>query len=73
MKFVIALLIASVSAVKLQDCGVIVEPEIKVNCDGAKAGFNLGAQNAVLGGPERCGEFAKLTSESAGSQTQIGA
>ena len=77
MKFAIAALIGSASAVSLgcapcyevqacqqeQDCG----------CGAYGAGYSLGSQNAQLAGAERAGAFAKLTSESAGSNTNIGA
>ena len=54
------------------------EPVATCGCAGSAAGaarngFNLGDQNAELPAAERAGSFAKLTSESAGSQTQIGA
>ena len=86
MKFAVAALLACVSATKLQkcyECAPIVAP---VDCGCASgllaapgvgidrtAGLALGAQNAVLSAQERAGAYARLSSESAGSQTQIGA
>ena len=82
MKFVIAAFLGLTQAVSL-GCAPCSEPKI-YECDcapcggawaaGAGAGaYALGDQNAQLSGAERAGSFAKLTSESAGSNTQIGA
>ena len=61
MKFVIALLIASVAATRLEgfDCGC--EQIIPV------CGVPAKNVNVLLPGAERRGDYAKLTSESAGS------
>lgn len=86
MKFVIAALIGSASAVSL-GCAPAAASCYEVQscaCDGdyadygygagaAGAAYSLGAQNAQLAGAERAGSYAKLTSESAGSNTNIGA
>ena len=74
--FVLLALLGCAAATKLQpqDCGcpAVVVPVSPCGCEEA-SGIKVGVQNAVLAGQERAGAFAKLTSESAGSQTQIGA
>ena len=84
MKFVLAALIGSVSAVALEcapscDCDPCYE-EPACGCASGYAGaygaggaYAIGSQNAQLSGQERSGSYAKLTSESAGSNTNIGA
>lgn len=82
MKFAIAALIGSASAVALEcapSCGApcydVCEPIC--GCAGAygagASNYAIGSQNAQLSGQERAGAYAKLTSESAGSNTNIGA
>ena len=84
MKFVLAALIGSVSAVALEcapscACDPCYE-EPACGCASGYAGaygaggaYAIGSQNAQLSGQERSGSYAKLTSESAGSNTNIGA
>lgn len=81
MKFVIAALIGSASAVALecapQRDAACFQAE-QYGCAGSAygagaSGYALGDQNAQLSGQERAGAYAKLTSESAGSNTNIGA
>ena len=85
MKFVIAALIGSASAVALE-CAPQCAPACaqacyelpSCGCSGSGAGaygsgYSIGDQNAQLSGQERAGAYAKLTSESAGSNTNIGA
>ena len=82
MKFAIAALIGSATAVSL-GCAPVTQCYQADACEsgcgysagqyGAGQGYNLGAQNAQLSGAERAGAYAKLTSESAGSNTNIGA
>jgi hypothetical protein len=81
MKFVIPAFIGSVSAVSLEyvhasACNACNEaPACDQGCGGYISGYgqgyNLGDRNAVLSGADRTGAFAKLTSESAGSNTNI--
>jgi hypothetical protein len=79
MKFVIAALIGSASAISLECAPAVCECYEAPSCEQGYAagqygaGYAIGAQNAQLGGAERAGAFAKLTSESAGSNTNIGA
>jgi len=85
MKFVLAALIGSASAVALEcapSCGPCYEEQScyeqpACGCasgyGGAYGGASIGSQNAKLSGQERSGAYAKLTSESAGSNTNIGA
>jgi len=85
MKFALAALIGSASAVALEcapSCGQCYEEpscysEPACGCasgyGGAYGGASIGSQNAKLSGQERSGAYAKLTSESAGSNTNIGA
>jgi hypothetical protein len=79
MKFVIAAFIGCVSAVSLE-CAPTnacyappAEQEQNCACGQYGQGYNLGDQNAILSGADRAGAYAKLTSESAGSNTNIGA
>ena len=83
MKFALAALIGSVSAVALECAPSCCEPACGCS-DGYAAGYGgaygagasnyaIGSQNAQLSGQERAGAYAKLTSESAGSNTNIGA
>ena len=84
MKFVLAALIGSASAVALEcapSCGCYEAPsccEPACGCAGGylaggAGGYSIGCQSAQLSGQERAGSYAKLTSESAGSNTNIGA
>ena len=81
MKFVLAALIGSASAVALEcapSCGQCYEEpscysEPACGCASGYGGASIGSQNAKLSGQERSGAYAKLTSESAGSNTNIGA
>lgn len=85
MKFTIAALIGCASAVSLEcapACSPCYEaPACGSSCGGYAAGsgygsaggYAIGSQNAQLSGAERAGAYAKLTSESAGSNTNIGA
>ena len=78
MKFVIAALIGCSAAISLEcaPCNECYEaPICQQGCvDGQYgSGYALGSQNAQLSGAERAGAYAKLTSESAGSNTNIGA
>ena len=61
MKFVIALLIASVAATRLEGINYACEQIIPV------CGVPAKNVNVLLPGAERRGDYAKLTSESAGS------
>ena len=82
MNFVIAALIGCASAVSLEcapaapafsGCGCPCDSSCAGTYGASGSGYSLGAQSASLGGQERAGGYAKLTSESAGSNTQIGA
>ena len=81
MKFVLAALIGSASAVALEcapSCGPCYEEQScyeqpACGCASGYGGASIGSQNAKLSGQERSGAYAKLTSESAGSNTNIGA
>ena len=84
MKFVIAAFVGLASAVSLEckpDCACEYVSPCADSCYGAAAGsqwgaaqgYAIGDQNAQLSGAERAGAYAKLTSESAGSNTNIGA
>lgn len=82
MKFTIAALIGCASAVSLE-CAPACVPvcPCESSCGsgyagsayGSGSGYAIGSQNAQLSGQERAGAYAKLTSESAGSNTNIGA
>jgi hypothetical protein len=86
MKFAVIALIGVVSATSLKaayPCGCNkCEPVCNAcdtcGCDGydgySRSGYGCrGGVDATLPGAERSGAYAKLTAESAGSQTQIGA
>jgi hypothetical protein len=83
MKFAIAALIGTVSAVSLNYCGAdACAQEADYGCGngngqqfsaGAGGAYSLGAQSAQLSGAERAGGYATLSAESAGSNTNIGA
>ena len=84
MKFAILALIGAVSAASLKGirrdaCGC--QPVVECPCQDQAAlytsaygrGCGAAGLDATLPGADRAGAYAKLTSESAGSQTQIGA
>jgi len=74
MKFVIAAFIGMISAVSLEcQPNCCQQQEQNCGCGQYGAGYSLGDQNANLACAERSGAYAKLTSESAGSNTNIGA
>ena len=80
MKFALATFLGVVSAVSLQcqpDCNACYaapcQEDQSCGCGQYGQGYNLGDQNAQLSGQDRAGGYAKLTSESAGSNTNIGA
>ena len=83
MKFAILALIGAASAASLQRYVDCCKPEPVCECAcpcqdstfGAygRAGCGAAGLDATLPGADRAGAYAKLTSESAGSQTQIGA
>ena len=84
MKFVIAALIGCASAVSLEcapcasSCAPVCpcESSCDYGCSSGRrsgSGYAIGCQNAKLADQDRSGAYAKLTSESAGSTTNIGA
>ena len=85
MKFAIIALLGVASATSLKgikyDCACVPVTTCCDPCDscacsgnsGSRYGGYRGGASAVLPGADRAGSYAKLTAESAGSQTQIGA